>query len=150
MAAWRDEINYGTKKIEYWSQKLTVYISLRNAYQATMYTLEREAQLYRQTATHYGMIAKHGDRLFFRPEDLAQLAEHERWKLEQNSADQRYIRERIEIHEENVIFAWSMNVVYMFAQGWASVLFKRTEQSLRSFPFFIKERSDLCILLRSL
>ena len=35
-------------------------------------------------------------------------------------------------------------------QGWASVLFKRTFQSLRSFPFFIKERSDLCILFRSL
>ena len=26
-------------------------------------------------------------------------------------------------------------------QGWASVLFKRTFRSLRSFPFFIKERS---------
>ena len=81
MAAWRDEINYGTKKIEYWSQKLTVYISLRNAYQATMYTLEREAQLYRQTAYHYDMIAEHGAGLFFRPEDLTQLAEYERWKL---------------------------------------------------------------------
>ena len=33
-----------------------------------------------------------------------------------------------------------------FSQGWASVLFKRTFRSLRSFPFFIKERSDLCIL----
>ena len=31
-----------------------------------------------------------------------------------------------------------------------SVLYKRTERSLRSFPFFIKERSDLCILFRSL
>ena len=107
MAAWRDEINYCKQKIEYWSQKLTVYISLRNAYQATMYTLEREAQLYRQTASHYDMIAEHGNGLFFRPEDLAQLAEHECWKLEQNLADQGYVRERIETHEENIIFARS-------------------------------------------
>ena len=28
-------------------------------------------------------------------------------------------------------------------QGWASVLFKRTEQSLHSFTFFIKERNIL-------
>ena len=50
-------------------------------------------------------------------------------------------------------------------QGWASVLFKRTFwsffaffsvlyirtfRSLRSFAFFIKERSDLCVLFRSL
>ena len=35
-------------------------------------------------------------------------------------------------------------------QGWASVLFKRTFRSLRSFLFFIKERSDLCVLFRSL
>ena len=35
-------------------------------------------------------------------------------------------------------------------QGWASVLFKRTFRSLRSFAFFIKERSVLCVLLRSL
>ena len=35
-------------------------------------------------------------------------------------------------------------------QGWASVLFKRTERSLRSFPFFIKEQNDLCVLFRSL
>ena len=35
-------------------------------------------------------------------------------------------------------------------QGWASVLFKRTERSLRSFPFFYKERNDLCVLFRSL
>ena len=35
-------------------------------------------------------------------------------------------------------------------QGWASVLFKRTFGSLRSFPFFIKERIDLCVLFRSL
>ena len=28
-------------------------------------------------------------------------------------------------------------------QGWAYILFKRTEQSLRSFPFFIKERNIL-------
>ena len=34
-------------------------------------------------------------------------------------------------------------------QGWASFLFKRTERSLRSFPFFIKERNDLCVLFRS-
>ena len=31
-----------------------------------------------------------------------------------------------------------------------SVLYKRTFRSLRSFLFFIKERSDLCILFRSL
>ena len=36
------------------------------------------------------------------------------------------------------------------SQGWASVLFKRTFRSLRSFPFFIKECSDLCVLFRSL
>ena len=35
-------------------------------------------------------------------------------------------------------------------QGWASVLLKRTFRSLHSFPFFIKERSDLCVLFRSL
>ena len=35
-------------------------------------------------------------------------------------------------------------------QGWASVLFKRTFQALRSFPFFIKERSNLCVLFRFL
>ena len=29
-----------------------------------------------------------------------------------------------------------------------SVLFKRTEQSLRYFPFFLKEQNDLCILFR--
>ena len=72
-----------------------------------MYTLEREAQLYRQTASHYDMIAEHGYGLFFRPEDLAQLVEHERWKLEQNLADQGYVRERIETHEENIIFTRS-------------------------------------------
>ena len=37
-----------------------------------------------------------------------------------------------------------------FQQGWASILFKRTFRSLRSFAFFIKERSVLCVLLRSL
>ena len=31
-----------------------------------------------------------------------------------------------------------------------SVLYKRTERSLLSFPFFIKERNDVCILFRSL
>ena len=31
-----------------------------------------------------------------------------------------------------------------------SVLYKRTERSLRSFPFFIKEWNDLCVLFRSL
>ena len=31
-----------------------------------------------------------------------------------------------------------------------SILYKRTEESLRSFPFFIKECSDLCVLFRSL
>ena len=35
-------------------------------------------------------------------------------------------------------------------QGWASVLFKRTFHSFRSFPFFIKERSVLSVLFRSL
>ena len=35
-------------------------------------------------------------------------------------------------------------------QGWASILFKRAEQSLRSFPFFTKEPNDLCVLFRSL
>ena len=34
-------------------------------------------------------------------------------------------------------------------QGWASVLFKGTFSSLRSFPFFIKERSVLSVLFRS-
>ena len=34
-------------------------------------------------------------------------------------------------------------------QGWASVLFKRTEQSLRSSLFFIKEQNNLCVLFRS-
>ena len=37
-----------------------------------------------------------------------------------------------------------------YNQGWASVLFKRTFRSLRYFAFFIKERSVLCVLLRSL
>ena len=31
-----------------------------------------------------------------------------------------------------------------------SVLYKRMFRSLRSFPLFIKERSDLCVLFRSL
>ena len=31
-----------------------------------------------------------------------------------------------------------------------SVLYKRTERSLRSFLFFIKERNNLCVLFRSL
>ena len=31
-----------------------------------------------------------------------------------------------------------------------SILYKRTERSLHSFPFFIKEQNDLCILFRSL
>ena len=30
------------------------------------------------------------------------------------------------------------------------ILYKRTERFLRSFPFFIKERNDLCVLSRSL
>ena len=30
-------------------------------------------------------------------------------------------------------------------QGWASVLFKRTQRSLRSFTFFIKELGVLCV-----
>ena len=35
-------------------------------------------------------------------------------------------------------------------QGWASVLFKRTERFLHSFPFFKKEQNDLCVLFHSL
>ena len=35
-------------------------------------------------------------------------------------------------------------------QGWASILFKRTFHSFRSFPFFIKECSVLSVLFRSL
>ena len=35
-----------------------------------------------------------------------------------------------------------------FLQGWASVLFKRTFRSLRSFAFFIKECSVLCVLYK--
>ena len=35
-------------------------------------------------------------------------------------------------------------------QGWAFVLFKRMERSLRSFPFFIKEQNNFCVLFRSL
>ena len=35
------------------------------------------------------------------------------------------------------------------AVGYVAV-FKRTKQSLHSFPFFIKERNDLCVLSRSL
>ena len=35
-------------------------------------------------------------------------------------------------------------------QGWASVLFKRTFRSFRSFPFFIKERFVLSVLFHSL
>ena len=31
-----------------------------------------------------------------------------------------------------------------------SVLYKRMERSLRSFPFFIKEQNVFCVLLRSL
>ena len=31
-----------------------------------------------------------------------------------------------------------------------SVLYKRTKWPLRSFPFFIKERNDLCVLFHSL
>ena len=30
-----------------------------------------------------------------------------------------------------------------------SFLVKRTERSLRSFPFVLKERNDLCVLFRS-
>ena len=37
-----------------------------------------------------------------------------------------------------------------YQQGWASILFKRTDRSLRSFPFFIKERNTLWVLFRSL
>ena len=44
----------------------------------------------------------------------------------------------------NCLFFWTSkpygNKLYKL-QGWASVLFKRTFRSLRSFPFFIKERS---------
>ena len=34
-------------------------------------------------------------------------------------------------------------------QGWASVLFKRTFRSFRSFPFFSKERNVPSVLFRS-
>ena len=54
----------------------------------------------------------------------------------------------------------NVKVSKAFNQGWAPVLFKRTQRScvlykrterfLRSFPFFIKERNDLCVLSRSL
>ena len=45
----------------------------------------------------------------------------------------------------------AVGVWMIFRVGqWASILFKRTERSLRSFPFFIKERNDLCVLFRSL
>ena len=83
-----------------------------------MYTLEREAQLYRQTASHYDMIAEHGAGLFFRPEDLTQLAEHERCKLEQNLADQEYVRERIETHGENMIFVRSRIEAWDATYAW--------------------------------
>ena len=47
------------------------------------------------------------------------------------------------------------NIIFKFTyvsreQGWASVLFKRTFRSLRSFAFFIKECSVLSVLFRSL
>ena len=35
-------------------------------------------------------------------------------------------------------------------QGWASILFKKTQRSLRSFPFFIKECNIFCVLFCSL
>ena len=65
--------------------------------------------------------------------------------------------------EANAIY----NAFFRFSQGWASVLsvlfrsfiknvpffsvlYKRTFHSFRSFPFFIKERSVLSVLFRSL
>ena len=36
-----------------------------------------------------------------------------------------------------------LSIFKCWVQGWASILFKRTERSLRSFPFFIKERNVL-------
>ena len=42
-------------------------------------------------------------------------------------------------------FSKECNVLAFFC-----VIFKRTQHSLRSFTFFIKERSVLCVLLRSL
>ena len=42
------------------------------------------------------------------------------------------------------------HLIKYFFLGWASVLFKRTERSLSSFPFLIKEWNDLCFLFRSL
>ena len=35
-------------------------------------------------------------------------------------------------------------------RAFCPVLYKRTDRFLRSFPFFIKERKDLCVLSRSL
>ena len=40
------------------------------------------------------------------------------------------------------------HLIKYFFLGWASVLFKRTERSLSSFPFLIKEWNDLCVLFR--
>ena len=50
----------------------------------------------------------------------------------------------------NIQIFMSETLFYTKIQGWASVLFKRTFRSLRSFPFFIKEHSNLCVLFRSL
>ena len=43
------------------------------------------------------------------------------------------------------VFSKERNVLAFFP-----VLYNRTKRSLRSFPFFIKERDDLCVLSRSL
>ena len=62
------------------------------------------------------------------------------------------------LHQRSIYFFLKGTVSRYFStlifglknQGLASVLFKRMFGSLRSFPFFIKERSDLCFLFRSL
>ena len=52
---------------------------------------------------------------------------------------------------DNVVVAAVVVYGYLYCgQGWASVLFKRMFRSFHSFAFFIKERSVLSVLLRSL
>ena len=52
---------------------------------------------------------------------------------------------------DNVVVAAVVVYGYLYCgQGWASVLFKRMFRSFHSFGFFIKERSVLSVLLRSL
>ena len=78
-------------------------------------------------------------------------------KLFQNSQNKANTRHNF-ISGKNVAFSllhcksswYTLNPVLLgvhctvhLDQGWASVLFKRTERSLHSFPFFIKERNNL-------